>query len=589
MTIEIGLLLAIIGAAVVLFSFEWVPADVVALGIMLLLILTGLVPADRAFAGFGSDTVMAILGLLILTGALGRTGVVDLAGRAILRRAGKDPGRLLFVTMLAAAGLSAFISNTAATAFFLPVTVSVALRARQSPSKFLMPLAFSSILTSSVTLVSTSTNLVVSNLMTQHEMPPMGMFELAPVGIPIALAGLAYIWLLGRRLIPERVQPGELGEQFGLRPYLTEVLLLPDSQLIGKTLAETAFGLEMDLTVLRVLRNGKYHAARGTTRLQEGDVLLVEGGREQILKIKDTAGIEIKAEVKQALPGLESDELRLAEVLLMPRAPLIGRTLKSSRFRERYNLQVLAINRHEETLYRKLSDVRLRMGDVLLVQGHPDRIGTLEGQNIRVLGPVENGSTNAPRAPIAILIFAGALAAATFNLLPLAAAVLLGTVLVFVTRCLTPEEAYRDVEWKVVIIIGSMLALGYAMDQTGTARYLASSITSLLKGANPIWLLTVFFGLTVLLTQPMSNQAAAIVVLPIAFQVARQLDLNARTFAMMIAVAASCSYLTPLEPSCLMVYGPGRYRFLDFVKVGALLTILIYVIAIVLVPRIWPL
>ncbi|MGQ0571048.1 MAG: SLC13 family permease, partial [Armatimonadota bacterium] len=422
-----------------------------------------------------------------------------------------------------------------------------------------------------------------------HGMPAMGMFELAPLGVPIALAGLAYMWLLGRRLIPERVRPGELGEQFGLRPYLTEVLLLPESKLIGKTLAEAGFGLEMDLTVLRVLRNGKYLAARGATRLQEGDVLLVEGQREQILKVKETSGIEIEADVEHALPGLESDEVRLVEVILMPRAPLIGRTLKNTRFRERYNLQVLAINRHEETLHRKLSDVRLRMGDVLLVQGHPDHIGTLDGQSIRILGPVENGSTKAPRAPMAILIFAGVLAAATFNLFPLATAVLLGAVLVFVTRCLTPEEAYRDVEWKVVIIIGSMLALGSAMDHSGTAQYLASSIISLLEGAHPLWLLTVFFVLTVLLTQPMSNQAAAIVVLPIAFQVAQQLDLNARTFAIMIAAAASCSYLTPLEPSCLMVYGPGRYRFLDFVKVGALLTILIYVIAIVLVPRIWPL
>ncbi len=588
MTAEISLLLGILGVALVFFWFEWVPADVVALGVMLALIVTGLIPAAQAFAGFGSDIFMMILGLLILTAALSRAGVVDWAGRAILRRAGTDPGRLLLVIMVAAAGLSAFISNTAATAFFLPLTIGIAMRARVSPSKLLMPLAFASIVTSSVTLVSTSTNLVVSGLLTRYRLEPMGMFEMAPVGIPVAVAGLAYMWFVGRRLIPDRTEPDAVDERFGLRQYLTEALILRDSALAGKTLAESGFGRELDLTILRVVRDGRYLPARAGTRLSAGDVLVVEGPREEILKIKETAGIDIKADVELALPGMESDDLRLAEVILMPRSPLINRTLKASRFRERYSLQVLAINRHAQTLRRKLSDVRLQMGDVMLVQGHPDSIRALAGQNIRVLGPIEERSIQIGRAPAMVVIFVGVLAAASFNLLPLAVAVLIGVVLAFLTRSITPEEAYREVEWKALIVIGSMLALGQAMDATGTARFLAREITDLLGRAHPMWLLTAFFALTVILTQPMSNQAAAIVILPVALQAAAQLDLNPRTFAMMIAVAASCSYLTPLEPSCLMVYGPGRYRFADFLRVGGLLTIVIYLVSIALVPRVWP-
>jgi di/tricarboxylate transporter len=284
------------------------------------------------------------------------------------------------------------------------------------------------------------------------------------------------------------------------------------------------------------------------------------------------------------------EDLSLAEVILMPRSPLIGRRLKGVRFRERFGLQVLAINRRGETLTRKLSQLPLRMGDVLLVQGNREQIRILEDENIfHVLGAVEDTRPNVRRAPIALAIFAGALLAATFNLIALPVAMILGSVLAFLTRCITPEEAYREVEWKVLILVGSMLAVGAAMLKTGTAEFLADQIVAVAGDLPPVWLLSAFFLLTVLLTQPMSNQAAAVVVVPVAIQTALQLDLNPRTFAMMIAVAASVSYLTPLEPACLLVYGSGHYRFLDFFKVGLLLTLLIYLLAIFLVPIVWPL
>ncbi len=290
MALPIVLLLIILVVALLFFSVEWVPADVVALGVLVALIIAGLVPAVRAFAGFGSDTVVMMLGLLILTAALLRTGVVEMAGRTVLRRAGRNPERLVAVIMVAVATLSAFISNTAATAFFLPIALGLAAKAKVSPTKLLMPLAFGSILTSSVTLVSTSTNIVVSGLMTRYHMPPMGMFELAPVGILISIVGLLYMWFVGRRLIPDREAAGELPDSFGLRPYLTEVLILPTSHLVGKTLAESGLGRDLDLTVLQVVRaKNRYHAPRANLQLQAGDTVLVEGRRDEILKIKDVA------------------------------------------------------------------------------------------------------------------------------------------------------------------------------------------------------------------------------------------------------------------------------------------------------------
>ena len=592
MSFEIGLLLALVLVTAVLFATEWLEADVTALGLLLAMILSGLLPADRAFAGFGSDTVIMILGLLILTAALMRTGVMDIVGRRILRHTGDDPRRLQIVVMIAAAGMSAFMSNTASTAFFVPIVFGIAKRAKISPSKLLLPLAFSSILSSSVTLISTSTNLVVSGMLSDYRLAPMGMFELAPVGIPIAVIGLIYMVTIGRRLIPDRFQATEnSGDSYGIRAYLSEVLVLPNSPLIGKTIAECGLGRDLDLTVLRIVRNETDSLApRAETIIQEGDVILVEGGTEEILKIKDTAGIDIKADVKLADPNLEDKEIGMVEMIILPGSPLVGRTLKGHRFREHYGLQVLGINRHGETIRRKISLLPLRMGDVLLVQGRHAKIKEAASDpTFRVLGDLAVTRPNTRRAPMACAIFVGVLVLATLKVVTFPVAMMLGALLAFLTRCVTPQEAYSDIEWKAIILIACMLGLGAAMEHTGAALYLSGLIVEGIGRSSPLLLLSGFFFLTVLLTQPMSNQAAAIVILPIALQTAMQLGVNPRAFAMMIAVAASCSYLTPLEPSCVMVYGAGRYRFADFLKVGSLLTVLIYLIAILLVPIFWPL
>lgn len=591
MTIEIGLLLAIIGVALVLFSFEWVPADVAALGILLALILTGLLPAQQAFAGFGSETVLMLLGLLILTAALVETGVVDLVGRLVLRRAQAGPTQTLLITMTAGLGLSSFMSNTAATAFLLPVVAGMAAKLRVSASRFLMPLAFASILASSVTLIATSTNIVVSGMMVQHQLAPIGVFELTPVGLPIALVGLGYMLILGWRIIPDRPYSEALTEEFNLRPYVTEVRLLPDSPLAGKTLAQTNLGRDLGVTVLAVLRGQtRLMAPGGDLALVDGDGLIVEGQRDAIMKLQAAHGIQIHREAQFSDRDLQAGDTKLVEAVVLPGSPFAGRTLQGLSLREHHGLQVLAVNRLSGTVRGRLGELRLRMGDVLLLQGPQDELTALQGNNaFRILGVVDIKQPRPQRTRLAIGIFVGSLVLAATGVLSLPVAVLLGALIAFLTRCITPEEAYRRVEWRALILIACMLGLGVALERTGAASYLAQQIVRLANDSHPAWLLGGFFGLTVLLTQPMSNQAAAAVVLPVALQTASHAGLNPRTFAIMIAVAASCSYLTPLEPACLLVYGPGRYTFRDFVKVGAPLTVLIFAIAMLLVPRIWPL
>ncbi len=591
MTLPVLLLLVILVAALVLFSFEWIPPDVTALGVLLALIVLRLVPPEQAFAGFGSDTVMLLLGLLIITAALMQTGIVEVVSRQLLQVTGNHPERLLPATMIAVGLLSALINNTAAAAFFLPVILGLSRRANLNAARLLMPMAFAAILASSVTLISTSTNVVVSGLMQQAGLPPIGMLELTPVGLPILVAGVLYMQFAGQRLLPQRAVAPTLTESFGLRSYLAELRIVPGSNLAGRTLAQAALGRDYDLIVLAVIRQGERRLdPPAETRLQVGDALLVEGSSAAILRVRDVTGLELQADARFSDGDLQGAGMRLAEVVLLPRSPFIGHTPKELQMRERYHLQVLAINRRTGTVRCKIAETRLQMGDVLLVQGDEKQIAALQTENVLdVLGVLNPRRFNRRQAILVAGIFAGALLLGALKVLALPVAMLAGALLVFLTRCITPEEAYRQVDWKVLILIGSMLGLGVAMQTTGTAEFLADGLAALVGTWHPRWLLTGFFVLTVLLTQPMSNQAAAAVVVPVALETAARLGWNPRPFAIMIAIAASTSYLTPLEPACLMVYGPGHYRFRDFLRVGGLLTGVVYLLALILVPLLWPL
>ena len=591
MTPDIAICLAILAGAVALFAWDRVPADVVALSVLLAVIATGLLPRDQAFAGFASDTVLMILGLLIMSAGLIQTGVVEIVGRRIFDLAGRRAAIFLPVVTVSVAVVSAFMSNTAATAVFVPLVVGYATKIGASPSKFLLPVAFSSILTSSVTLVSTSTNLIVSDALTRYQQPPMGMFEMAPVGIPIAIVGIIYILTIGVWLIPRRDNQ-KAEEKIGDRTYQAEVVVADDGPAVGKTLKDAGIAADRGFTLVKALRGGQTLTASRIAadfELEAGDTLVMEGPRTNLLKIKDLEGLDFKADVHLADAESDAGELTIVEGVLMPRSPLIGQSLRSLGFKERYGLQVLAIHRAGR-VPASMSSTRLRLGDVLLLQGVAEDVRRLERGNLfNIFGAIAPERLNMSRAPIAAGIFVLAIAAVTLNIASLGVAALGGAFAMLATRCLSPEQAYAQVEWKVLILIGSLLSLGAAMDATGAGKYLAQQLIAVVGGDGPYLLLSCFFLLTVALTQPMSNQAAALVVLPIAIQTGVQLGANPRAFAMMVAVAASCSYLTPLEPSCLMVYGPGKYQFSDFFKVGLPLTVLIYLLAIVLVPMVWPL
>jgi di/tricarboxylate transporter len=575
-------------AALAFASGRFAP-DVVGLALVVLLVATGVLTPAEAFRGFGSETVIVILGLLILTAALSRTGVVEALGGRMLRFTGRAPFRILAVVVLTAATLSTFMSNTAATAFLVPVVLGLARRARTPVRPLLLPLAFASIVTSSVLLVGTSTNLVVSGLLEQAGEPPLGMFELTPLGLPIAVVGVTYLLFVGKFFL--RAAPDDLlPDPAALRAFMSEIVLPTDSDLVGRSLGELALGEQMDIQVLRIFRRGVPPIApRADLVLHAGDVLLVEARPEDLLRVQRTAGIEIRAEHEFADPTTPIADLGLVEAILLPRSPLVGTTLKAARFRQRHGVQVLGVSRQGALTTQKLSGLTLQVGDILILQGaHPDIAGLVEGGHLRILHALDDLAKRPPRAPFMVGLFVTALALGATGVVPLSVAVLGGAVVVFLTGGLRPNEIYREIEWSAIILIGSMLALGIALEKTGAAAVLAGHLVGAFGGHGPVALSAAFFAAAVLLTQVMSNQAAAVVLVPVALEVAAQLGVPGRPFAAIIAVAASCSYLTPLEPACLLVFGPGGYRFSDFPRYGAVLTVLVGALAVGLAPLVWP-
>ena len=591
MTIQIGVVLTLLVVALVLFSIERIPIEVVALLLVMALVLTNTLTAGEAFAGFGNDIVITIAGLFVLTGGLARTGVVDLVGRRLNRTAGESQFRIVALIMFAAAASAAVMKNTTTTAMFLPVVLGLAARRNINPSKLLMPLAFGAILGGTCTLIGTSTNLAVSGALPRYNIQPFTMFELTRVGAVIVAVGMFYMLVVGLRLLPRRESPDSLTEQYHIRQYMTEVIVLDDSRLIGKTLAEARISDELDLTVLGILRGEEQLRIAPTSNepIKADDLLLVQGRVEDILKVKGEAGIEIKPDFKLNDSVLESKDAELFEAMVPRGSDFIGRSLKRLDVRERHGVVVLAINRHGVNLLSKISRVRLRFGDVLLLQGNREQVEVLAADaQLLLLEEVSERHPRPEKRRWALLAFGIFLFFSLTHLVPLPIAVLIGVMVLLGSRSLRMKEVYEIIDWRLLILIACMISFGVAMEKTGADQYLADFIVRGTGQYGPTAVLAGFFIMTVALTQPMSNQAAALVMLPISIKTALALGLNPRTFAITVTYAASCSFLTPLEPACVLVYTPGRYRFLDFLKVGSILTLAVFAIVIWLVPKFWP-
>jgi di/tricarboxylate transporter len=585
---QIALLLTLLGLAVLVFAFELVPVDVFTLILLLVLVGTGMIKVQEAFAGLVSDVIIMLASVFVLGAALRETGVLDAVSARLIGVAARGQNGLVLGLLSIVSGLSAFMNNTTVTALFVGPVMNLAQRAKLSPSKLLLPVAYASILGGTCTLIGTSTNVAVSSYIARENLRPLGLFEITPVGLILVVSGILYLTFLGRRLLPANPEES-LTDDFEIRDYLSEIVVLPGSELIGQRVFKSAL-TSLDFRIVKVMRGSQLFVPDEHSVIAQGDILLVTGRVDNLMKVKTTKGIDIKGDVHLRDQDLEDADTQIAEALITPNSVLVGRTLRDANYHRESGLMVLAIYRRGRSLREQLGSIRLKVGDLLLVQGRQDRLESAKRRReLAVLQELKSGLVRPRKALYAGIVFVGVLILGGLEIVPVSMAFLTGAILVVLLRCLPAERIYDHIDWRLLILIGGMTAFGTAMDRTGAAAFLASWIVHLAGPLGVYAILAGFFVLTVLLTQPMSNAAAALVVLPVALESAQVLGANERTFAIAIMLAASVSFITPFEPSCILVYGPGKYRFSDFVKSGVPLTALCSVIVLLLVPVFWPL
>ena len=596
MTGEITLVLVILGVAIVLFASEKIRVDVVSMMVLLALLLTGLLTTEQAFSGFSNPAVITVWAIYIVSASLTHTGIADVIGRHIGRLAGTGEARLTFVIMATVAVMSAFMNNIGAAAVLLPVTIGLGRNAKIPASKLLIPLAFGSLLGGVTTLIGTPPNLLASDALQEVGLAPFHLFDYTRMGLIILVSSLIYMTFIGRHLLPRyeetlHADPQEFNREYQLKDYLAELHVLPESPLIGKTIVESRLGEHYDLTVMGVMRDGRMRLGiLPNAHIRADDMLLVKGSEEKMLAIRNEIGVTLIPD--QELPEGEwlSDEVSVAELVVSQKAPFIGKSLQNANFRARYGLTVLAIWREEKSISGRLGNVKLKLGDTLLVQGRQERIEEA-GNDISFLLLTEHEETalRTSKAPLNLIIFVSMITMVGLGWLHISEAAVLGAVLSVITGCLTMDESYKSIEWKSVYLIAGMLPMGIAMEITGTATLLSDQIISLVGSMGPRGIMVGLFVLTTMLTAFMSNAAAAVLVAPIAIQTAFSLGLAPQAFVMGVAIAASNSFVTPIgHQACVLVYGPGGYRFFDFAKVGLPLTVLIWILMTIFLPIFFP-
>lgn len=590
MTLEIAFVLALLAGAVVLFATEKLPVDLVALMVMAALLVSGVVSPAEGIAGFSNPATVTVGAMFILSAGLSKTGALNFAGAGLVRLGRRSFWLALASMMLFVGSVSAFVNNTAAVAVFMPVMLTLARDIDVSPSKLLIPLSFASMFGGVCTLLGTSTNILVSSVAEQHGQPPFGMFEFAPLGLTFFGVGLVYMLTVGVRLIPGRRAGDDLAESFGMGEYLTDIVLLPESASVGRTIEESPLVRELNVAVLEVSRGGeRVGVPPPDMTLEAGDVLRVRTDVRRIRELQSRVGVRLKPGIKWREEDLESESAALVEAVVALNSPLETKTLEETNFRAAFGGTVLAIRHRGQLLHENISTTPLVAGDTLLVEVRRERLDQLkQSQAFLIVSEVGLPEFRRRKLVPALLIILGVVVAAAAGFLPVVVAGIVGSLLLILTRCLTIDEAYRAVEWRIIFLLAGVLTLGVAMEKSGAARLMSDAMISGVGGWGPVAVVSGLFLLTTLLTNVMSNNATAALLTPIAIVTAESLALNPRPFLMAVTFAASLSFMTPVGyQTNTLIYGPGQYRFMDFVRVGTPLNLLFWLLGTLLIPLIW--
>ena len=595
MNFEVAFMLVLMGVAVVVFVRELFPIEVTALGLLSILVVAGILDVEDALSGFSSTAAVAIGSLFVLSHALTKTGLLETVASRMGDGAQERPWLTIGLLLVLVAMGSSILNNTAVVALSIPLALKLCHRLGVSPSRVLLPLSFASILGGTLTLIGTSTNLLVNSVIKDGDEPPLGMFEFTPLGAILAVAGLVYVILAARRMLPARAESGELTRKYRVGEFLAELAVGENSRLVGRDLSHDHINERYGVTVLEVIRPPEevFLEEACSITLQQDDLLVVQGDVDDILRLRREQQLTTLPEIK-----LGDEELmaggQLVEAWVVPGSPMIGRSLKQLDFHQKYGAYVLAINRVKKTVRRRVADTILRLGDALLILIPPDRVEKLEKTRDLVVFREREASLRkgrlwwlpVPMLPLVVL-------AAAFGWLDIAIAALVGAVVILLFGVITPQEAYRSVDWPVIFVIAAFVPLGHAFETTGTAEYLARSVLGISSWVpphlQPYAVLAMVYLVTVVLTQIASNNAAAVVVAPIALSLGPALGVDSRPFIIAVCFAASAAFMTPMGyQTNLMVHTAGEYRFGDYLRFGAPLNLLAMVVAMALIPYFWP-
>jgi di/tricarboxylate transporter len=589
MTVEMLQLSAIVVGAVLLFALEVFPVDKVSVLVLSSLVVFDLVSPEQAIAGFGNPATVAVACMLALSYGIETTGALNYLANTLVDLAKGSEFRLLFSIIVGVGLLSAFINNTAAVALFLPLTIAVAREQRLDPSKFLMPMSFAAIFAGTCTLIGTSTNLLVYSLVMDHLNWQIGMFEFTQLGLIFFIVGTLYLLFLGRHLVPSRRTRDSLTEEYRLH-FVTELILKADSPLIGKSIVETDFGERYELEVIEILRKKAILLPSAEEiRLQEGDILLVQGNPQALLKIVHLPGVIIKALTVED-QDLEDENIVLGEAFISPTSRLVDTTLKEVNFRQTYKANTLAIRSHGRTIRERIGTFRLEFGDSLLILTSREQLEVLrQSPDFLVLEEVRRTVLRRDKIHYAIGIFLGIIMLISFNIVSVVEAAVMGTGLMVLSGCLRLQDLYSHLSWQTIVMLACLIPLGSAMENTGLANLLATKLVVELDVWGPVAVLSGVYLMTSLLTSVMSNNATAVLMIPIGLSAAQHLQVNPQPFVIAVIFAASASFMTPIGyQTNLFIFGPGGYKFGDFLKVGGPLNFFFWILASFLIPLFWP-